>query len=156
MRAFRFRAQVVLDLRRREEEAARAALARHRALSERAWGLVQRARGTLAEAGAALAREAAGGAPHQTLMWHQSWITRLRREARAAAEAAAAADQAAAEAVSAVQRATQRRRVLERLHDRALRAYREARSRADLAEMNQLATVRFAHQAIEQGAHDDD
>lgn len=156
MKPFRFRAEVVLDLRRREEEAAKASLARHRSLAERAWALVQTAREALAEAGRTMERDAAAGAPHQTLLWHRSWMTRLRRDVQMAQEAATGADHAAALAASALGRAMQRRRVLERLRDRAWRAYGVARDRAELQEMNHLATVRFAHQALDPGASRDD
>lgn len=156
MKPFRFRAEVVLDLRRREEEAAKTALARHRALAERAWALVQTARDVLAAAGRAMEREAEAGATHQTLLWHRNWITRLRRDVQLAQEAAAQADHAAAVAATALGRAMQRRRVLERLRDRAWRAYGVVRDRAELQEMNHLATVRFAHQALDPGAPRDD
>jgi flagellar export protein FliJ len=156
VKPFRFRAEIVLALRRREEEDAKTALAGHRALAERAWALVQTAREALAAAGQAMERDAAAGATHQTLLWHRSWITRLRRDVQLGQEAATEADYAAAVAATALSRAMQRRRVLERLRDRAWRVYGLARDRAELQEMNQLATVRFAHQALNPGASRDD
>lgn len=155
MRPFRFRAEIVLALRRREEEAATTALARHRALADRAWALVQTAREALAEAGRAMERDVMAGATHQTLLWHRNWIARLRRDVQSTHEAATEADHATAVAAAALNRAMQRRRVLERLRERALRAHAVALDRAELQEMNHLATVRFAHQALDEGASHD-
>jgi flagellar export protein FliJ len=156
MRPFRFRAEPVLDLRRREEEAAATALARQRARAEGAWAAVRRARESVAEAGVALEHAGAAGSTHETLTWHRSWIARLRTDVQTAAAAATEADRASAVAAAALGAARQRRRVLERLRDRAWKAYCTARDRADLREMDHLATLRFAHQALDRGpTHDD-
>ncbi|MEZ5420328.1 MAG: flagellar export protein FliJ [Vicinamibacterales bacterium] len=156
MRPFRFRAETVLDLRRREEEAARTALARARALVERAHGAVAAAREAVRAAGRAFDAAAAAGTPHGTLDWHRSWIVRLRADVQSALAVAAQADQAAGAAAVALNRAMQRRRVLERLRDRAWRRYVVARDRAHVQEMDQLASLRFAAQAQDSGGTRDD
>ena len=151
MGPFRFRAGIVLDLRRREEEAARTALARQRAVCDRAQAALAAARDAVLEAGRALDSAAAGGAPHGTLEWHRSWIVRLRLAVQAAMRAAAEADEAAGRAALALNQAMQKRRVLERLRDRAWRKYTLARDRAHVQEMDQLASLRYAAQALEAG-----
>ncbi|MGE0813525.1 MAG: flagellar export protein FliJ [Vicinamibacterales bacterium] len=154
MKPFRFRAQAVLDLRRREEEAAKNALARQRAMAERAQQALAAAHAAVARAGEALQSQASAGAAHGTLTWHRSWIVRLRIGVQVAAHAAAEAERATAAAAAALGQAMQRRRVLERLRDRAWRTYCVDRDRAEIREMDQLATLRFAHRAIEGGTRD--
>ena len=156
MRPFRFRAETVLALRQREEEAARTALARARAIVERAHAAVAARRDAVRDAGAALDRAATAGTPQGTLQWHRSWIVRLRADVQAALAVAAEADRAAGAAAVALNRAMQRRRALERLRDRAWRRYVVARDRAHVQEMDQLAGLRFAALAQETGGTRDD
>ena len=156
MRPFRFRAEIVLDLRRREEEAARTALARQRAVCDGAHATLAAARDAVAEAGRALDGAAAAGTTHGTLEWHRSWIARLRMGVHVAMRVAAEADQAAGRAAAALNQAMQKRRVLERLRDRAWRKYTVARDRAHIQEMDQLASLRFAGQALDAGGTRDD
>lgn len=151
MGPFRFRAEIVLELRRREEEAARTALARRRAVCDRAHAALAAARDAVFEAGRALDSAAASGTTHGTLEWHRSWIVRLRLAVQAAMRIAAEADQAAGRAALALNQAMQKRRVLERLRDRAWRKYTLARDRAHIQEMDQLASLRYAAQALEGG-----
>ena len=151
MGPFRFRADIVLDLRRREEEAARTALARQRAVCDRAHAALAAARDAVLDAGRALDSAAASGTTHGTLEWHRSWIVRLRLAVQAAMRLAAEADQAAGRAALALNQAMQKRRVLERLRDRAWRKYTLARDRAHIQDMDQLASLRYAAQALEAG-----
>lgn len=151
MRPFRFRAEIVLDLRRREEETMRTALARQRAIRDAAHAAVAAAREAVADAGRALDRAAAGGTTHGTLEWHRSWIARLRMGVQAALRLAGETDLATARATTALNLAMQRRRVLERLRDRAWKRYCVARDRAHIQEMDQLASLRYAGQALENG-----
>ena len=156
MRPFQFRAAIVLDLRRREEDAARTALARARALVDRAHQGVAAAREAVREAGRALDAAAVAGSPHGTLEWHRSWIVRLRTDVSRAQGIAAEADRTAGAAAVALSQAMQRRRVLERLRDRAWRKYVVARDRAHVQEMDQLASLRYAALAQETGGTRDD
>ncbi len=151
MQAFRFRAQIVLDLRRREEEAARTALVRQRALADRAHASLAAAREAVGEAGRALDTAAAAGTTHGTLEWHRRWIVGLRLAVQAAMRVAAEADQASGRAAAALNQAMQKRRVLERLRERAWRKYSLARDRAHIQEMDQLASLRFAALALDAG-----
>lgn len=154
MRRFHFRAQTVLALRQREEDAARTTLTRARALVERAHAKVAAARNAVSDAGGAFDAAAEAGSPNSLLEWHRSWIARLRADVQQALLTASAADQAAGAAAVALSRAMQKRRVLERLRERAWRRYCVARDRADAVEMDHLATVRFAYQALNGGTDD--
>lgn len=153
MRPFRFRAEIVLELRRREEDAARQALARARSLVERAHQAVAHAREAVRDAGRALDAAAVSGSAHGTLEWHRSWIIRLRADVGRALGVAAEADRAAGAAAVALSRAMQKKRALERLRDRAWRKYCVARDRAHVQEMDQLASLRYAALAQETGGH---
>ncbi|MFN8644397.1 MAG: hypothetical protein U0802_23085 [Candidatus Binatia bacterium] len=156
MRPFRFRAETVLDLRRREEEAAKTALARARSIAERAHAAVAAAREAVREAGRALEEVATTGTTHGTLEWHRSWIVRQRAEVGRAQQVAAEADRAAGAAAVVMSRAMQRRRVLERLRERAWKKCCVARDRAHIQEMDQLASLRYAALAQETGGTRDD
>lgn len=153
MKAFQFRPEIVLSLRRREEEAARTALSRQRAVRDAAHAALGTARDAVSDAGLALDSAAAAGTPHGTLEWHRSWILRLRLGVHVAMRTAAEADQATGRATAALNQAMQRRRVLERLRDRAWRKYVLARDREHIQDMDQLASLRYASQALEEGRH---
>jgi flagellar export protein FliJ len=156
VKPFRFRAETVLELRRREEDTARTALTQARAAVERARGRVALARSAVADAGRAFEDAMDAGSAASLLAWHRTWIVRLRTEVLDAMRIAAVADQAAGAAAAALGRAMQRRRALERLRERAWRRYCLARDRAEALEMDQLAAVRFAHQALAAGGSRDD
>ena len=94
MRPFRFRAEAILALRQREEEAARTALARARAIVERAHAQVAARRLAVREAGTALEQAASAGTAQGTLEWHRSWIVRLRADVQKALAVAGEADRA--------------------------------------------------------------
>jgi len=155
MKPFHFRAEVVLALRRREEEAAQTTLARVRAVRDRAYAALADARESVAEAGRTFDVAVAAGAPHGTLEWHRSWIARLRLTVQTALGVVAEADQTAGRAAAALNVAMQRRRVLERLRDRAWKKYCVARDRAHIQDMDQLASLRFAGQAQDPGGPSD-
>lgn len=156
MRPFRFRAQVVLELRRREEEAARAALARQQAETMRVRALADEAARTARTAQATLAATTAAGASPALLEWHRSWIVKLTRDVAVGLVAVAEAEQAAARAAVVLGTALQKRRVLERLRERALRRYRVDSDREQLKDMNQHASLRHFAQAPNLGGQPDD
>ena len=145
MRPFRFRARAALQLRQREHDEALAALARAQAE-------LARARQRVDDAGAALRaaderfRSALGAPdPGTPLEWHRSWRVGLAadRERREAACRAREADvtQAATRAAGTRQRV----RSLERLHDNALAAWRQALQHEEQKTMDSLATLRFTN-----------
>jgi flagellar export protein FliJ len=156
MRPFQFRAQAALDLRRKQEDEARRALADAQTAHEAA-----QARAVAADLGARNAADEFVSAQRKgteawRLGWHQSWITKLRLEAdacqRATAISAATVERATASVVSAYQR----RRTLERLRERARRRYETEAARQHSREMNDLASLRFAARLAERGGRTSD
>jgi len=149
MKPFRFRAAAALDVRSREERAAEAALARAEAEftgADRAWAASRERIGT---AVGDLERVARDGANVDTLIWHRNWIQRLTAIADARLVQRSRLETAARTARSAWQVAKRRRRVLERLRDRAFRRHQAAEHRHELKVIDELARVRFTTAAAE-------
>ncbi len=143
MKAFRFRAQPALDLRRREDDEARrvCAVAEGRLLA--ALRAEEQARDALAGAqGSPAARDAS---PHER-EWHRFWITRLRQATVLAAESVTSGQQAQREA--RLRREETRKRVdaLERLRDKARCAYDRAVRAEEQRLMDAAGTARFVAQ----------
>ena len=156
MRPFQFRAQVALDLRRKQEDEARRELADARTAHEAA-----QARAVAADLGARnAADEFVAAQRHGTeawrLAWHQSWITKLRLEADACQRATAISAATVERATASVITAYQRRRTLERLRERARRRYDTEAARQHSRDMNDVATQRFAARAAERGGSNRD
>jgi flagellar export protein FliJ len=143
MRPFRFRARAALQLRQREHDEALAGLARAQAELARARRRADDADGALREAddhfGAALRQPEAG----MPLDWHRSWRVKLASE-RQRCEADCRAREADVHAAGEhVNRTRQRVRSLERLHDNALAAWKQALHHEEQKTMDALATLRF-------------
>jgi len=157
VRAFRFRAAGVLELRRKQEDDAKAALAHAENARREADARVGDAESRVAEAMLALAAVQRPGAPGWLLGWHRSWISRQGLEADARRREASAAREATGRAEVALREAHKKRRVLERLHDRLARKHLLEMGRLDLREMNALAGVRFQTRtaAEREEQHDD-
>ena len=149
---FRFRAAAALDVRRTQEDAARLALAKAETERDLARQRTDDAKAEVRQDGERLVAVQLAGTESWRVLWHRAWIDRQRREV---AVRAREADTRAAEAVQAqqaAQEAVKRRRVLERLRDRAFRKHRRAADEQHVREMNELATLRFVAQ-ITEGEH---
>jgi flagellar export protein FliJ len=144
MATFRFRPQVALDLRRREEEAAQRVVAQARVESDRA---AQAHAGAQAALDAGMARTAAAdlaGGPVTDAIWHRNWIRSLRREVvRTEAQAEDRRVQLET-AEQALVVARERVKALERLKERAWTAHLDRERHEEQQAMNDLATLRFA------------
>ena len=143
MSAFRFRAQVALDLRRRELAHAQADLARAERDREAACEGVARAAAAVAEAQSAAAAHGTAAQTAQAVQWYRFWILRLDHERRAAASRLDAREADVAAAAAGCLRAKQRCESLERLREKALRAHRAAEADAERKVIDELATRRF-------------
>ncbi|HEY8548640.1 MAG TPA: flagellar FliJ family protein [Vicinamibacterales bacterium] len=144
MARFRFRPQPALDLRKREEELARMAVSEAHAACEAAEASWREAQRRLDEA-AARAREAdAAGGDVTLAIWHRNWMRSQRREVVRCEAVAEERRVALAEAEARLVEARRRVRVLERLKERALAAYRERERQAEQRAIDELANLRFA------------
>jgi flagellar export protein FliJ len=140
---FKFRAQAALDLRKREDDDARRALARAETdlrAAQRILGEVEeRARDARTRCAAAMQQ---GGSPAE-LQWYRSWIVRLDRDRGAAARAVADREAALVKATDARARTRQRVESLERFKEKATHAF-EQRVLADEQKfIDALATMRY-------------
>jgi flagellar biosynthesis chaperone FliJ len=150
--AFRFRAAAALDVRRKQEDAARLVAAEAETARETARQRAEDARSAALADGERLVAAQSAGVEAWRVQWHRAWIEQQRREAIARAGEAEKRTAEAAVAQRAVQEAFKRRRVLERLRDRASRKFRRAADQQHVREMNELATLRFVAQ-IAEGEH---
>jgi flagellar export protein FliJ len=151
MARFRFRAQAALDLRIREHDVARRALAAADLAHRGALAALDEATLAVAQAGVqASAAMSTSGAGLQ-LEWYRSWITGLRnqRATRTAEVTRRERDLTKARAASIT--AKQRLDALERLRDDARQAWERAMLAKEQREIDALATMRFV--ALRRGEH---
>jgi len=150
--AFRFRAAAALDIRRKQEDAARLESAKAELARDSARQTAEAARQAVISDGERLVNAQAAGLESWRVQWHRAWIEQQRRHAVARADEAVVKAQEADAAQKIVQEAFKRRRVLERLRDRAARKHRRASEQQHVREMNELATLRIVAQ-ITEGEH---
>lgn len=144
MARFRFRAQVALEYRRRQFDAARRELADAERVRDEAQGLASSAEAAVADArrsGSAHARQAGTITEWH---WYRFWILRLEHEWRAALATLASREALVAQARVACLAAKQRYESLERLREKALAAFDAAEASTERKLIDELATRRFA------------
>lgn len=156
MRPFRFRAAAALELRRKEEESARLQLAQAQQLLQQAQQRVADADHATSAASDHLTTAQSGGTEAWRISWHQSWIRSRRLEAEACRRTVTVSATLADRAAASVSIAHQKRRVLERLRERALERHRQTADRHATNEMNLLANLRYLAQASGSGGTDSD
>lgn len=149
MTTFRFRAAAALDIRRAEEDTARLASAKAETELDHARQRTAAARAEVRQDGDRLVQVQLAGAESWRVQWHRTWIDRQRREVTARAREAETRAAEAKQAQLAAQEAVKRRRVLERLRDRAWRKHERAEKAQHVKDMNELATLRFVAQITE-------
>jgi flagellar export protein FliJ len=141
---FIFRAQVALDLRKKQEDAARLALAEAQDRLNQAQRALDGAQARLADA-LARAQDADAHAADPTLaIWYRNWIHRLRREVARCVQIldgrqadAKAAEQVALEARRAV-------RVIEKLRERAWTEHVTRERREEQKALDLLGVMQHA------------
>jgi flagellar export protein FliJ len=143
MAAFHFRAAAALDLRRREETTAAAALSRAEARFHEAEAERDRADAERAAAQADLVTIARRGIDPGVLEWHRNWIVRLAANAGRRRREVDDRARDVRTATTAWHMSRRRRLALERLRDRAWRRYAEAERREENRAMDELARIRF-------------
>jgi len=139
---FTFRAQAALDLRRRDEDAARRALGVARQAVAAAAGAVAAAEAELAE-GLRRGRDERLRAT-DTLMtvWLRDWHAGQRRRVADLQHDLARRREEERKAAGVLLEATRRVRTLEQLRERLLREFEDAARRAEAREMNWIGTLR--------------
>jgi flagellar export protein FliJ len=143
MKAFRFRAQAALDLRRREYEARERDLARaqcDRAIAQETLRAAEEAAGDARRAATEALR--ARVAAHE-IEWHRSWTLRLEQQCEAHRARVRALDDAVARAAAVCQEAHRRCRSLEKFRDKAQGAFNAAAAVTERRALDELATRRF-------------
>jgi flagellar export protein FliJ len=151
MRPFKFRAQVVLDLRKRQDDEAQRKLAiatRERAVAETRVD----AASTAVEESMQRAREALESrAWGDSREWHRNWIVSRRKELAVQREGLAksrAAEQLARQRAGDARRAL---RSLERWFERAWRRHQQALRRFEQRELDEVGAMRHVAQSRAQG-----
>lgn len=148
-KVFTFRAQPALDLRRREYDARRRALATAAFELDAEQRRFDEACDTLCGARDDLGRLMAGPAAAETLEWHRLWIHRLEQSRQALAVAVATKEARVAVAKADCLLARQKLESLERLKDKARTAWLDAERAREQREFDELATQRFEAAARE-------
>lgn len=151
MKAFRFRARALLDIRRRLRDEIQLALAHAQRAEQAAAAALDDAelRDRSAAVNGAVAVRAGGSVTE--FERHRNWITHVRAEVDRLRQVR---DERAAE-VSTVRgrlrAAHQQVRVLERLRDQMWQRYQESVRRQEMRDMDEAAAVRFARQRSQGG-----
>jgi flagellar export protein FliJ len=148
-KVFTFRAQPALDLRRREYDARRRALATAAFELDAEQRRFDEARDTLCVARDDLSRLMTGPAAGETLEWHRLWIHRLEQSRQALAVAVAEKEARVALAKADCLLARQRLESLERLKEKARGTWLDAERLREQREFDELATQRFEAAARE-------
>jgi flagellar export protein FliJ len=146
---FQFRAERVLDVRRRALDAARAQLLRATASRDAAERELAAAIASFDRAEAAFRDALAGGTDVGAVERHRNWITFQRSavdDRRRAREVCRGVVDSATKAVNAAHRDV---RVLERLRERAWRRHLVEMNRREMRELDSLATLQFARQTAD-------
>jgi flagellar export protein FliJ len=143
MADFRFRAQAALDLRRKQEDEASAALGQAEAACRLAEARRDQAEADRRTAQEQLATAERCGSDISTLLWHQNWIARLAAEVETAKVDVEARSADARVAEQAWRQARQKRLALERLRERAVRRHQHELQRQELKVIDELARLRF-------------
>jgi len=145
MATFRFRAQAALDLRRRQDEDARRQLAEAERIVREGEFAVEEAVAAVHDA----IRRAGECASDVTLFtWHRNWITSRQHHAEDHRVRLDARRAEAAKAATKAQAARRQLRTLERLQDRAMRAFLDAERRDQQKALDALGTMQFALRRI--------
>jgi flagellar export protein FliJ len=144
MRPFKFRAEAALDLRRKYDEDARRALALARAATHTAGDVLSCALERIESSNreSAAAWQASGAIDR--LIWQRNWMIALERDVDGARQALTDRESEERRAAEIAQHARMQVRVLERLRERALRAWQLEARRVEQKAIDELAGLRFA------------
>ncbi|MGC4085795.1 MAG: hypothetical protein QM736_27630 [Vicinamibacterales bacterium] len=151
MATFKFRAAAALDLRRKQEDAARLDVARAEIAVNAARDRARDARQQVDDERRRLVDLQSSGAESWRVQWHRAWIDKQRTEASVRDREVADRSAEAAAAAQIAREAMKKRRVLERLRDRSWHRYKKVVHDQHVRDMNELATLRFVAQIADEG-----
>ncbi|HEY3380313.1 MAG TPA: flagellar FliJ family protein [Vicinamibacterales bacterium] len=153
MANFRFRAQVALDLRRKQDDDAQRALGEAKRATAAAQRAVQDAERALVETQERAREEAARASDTTRAIWYRNWI---RRQQQVIVAARHALEQRLDEERVVAARAMEARRKLrslEHLRDRTWKAFQLAERKAEQKEFDVLGGLRYvALREVPEGA----
>ena len=149
MAKFVFRVQAALDMRRKQEDEAKLALAQ--AEARRAQAEAERDQVAAAiEQSLVRARDAEAASGDLTMrVWYRNWIEGQRQELRRRQAVVAQRAAEVQDAVKRAQEAHRKRRILERLRDRAHSAFRLEERRQEQKVFDEIGSLRFTLQRRE-------
>jgi len=143
MSNFRFRAAAALDLRRKQETDAGTALARAEAELRASEEFATQAETVRRAAQQQLTATERAGSDVATLVWHRNWIVRLSNDLTESRRQVNIRAEAVRQAETRWRQARQRKLALERMHERALRRFKQDQLRQELKAIDELARLRF-------------
>ena len=155
MANFRFRSAAALDLRRKQEDSARLVVAKAEMAVIAANERSRDAQARVDDEGSKLVHLQQDGTESWRVQWHRAWIEKQRKDAEIRAAELKARTQEATQAAQVAREAMKKRRVLERLRDRAWHRFEKVQHDQHVKEMNELATLRFVAQIAEGGTRAD-
>jgi flagellar export protein FliJ len=144
MRPFKFRAEAALDIRRKHDEDAQRALALARLATRAANEVLSCALERIESANDATTGAWQTPGSIDRLIWQRNWMVGLERDASRAREALTDREGEERRAAEIAQHARMQVRVLERLRERALRAWQLEARRVEQKAIDELAGLRFA------------
>lgn len=148
MKAFKFRLQTVLDMRRREEEARSRELAAALNMLVAENARLTELRILEADALAEYHRlQQAGPLDVQAIQWFQAYSVGIGLAIREQLQRVAEAERHAEARRAALLDAARAKEVLDQLKDKALEAYRQAEDRAEAKALDEMATQRHARKS---------
>jgi len=143
MKPFRFRADVALQLRRREHDRALVTLAQAQAALTAALQSVEQADQAIRDADSRLQEAMRVPDPGTPLSWYRSWRLRVRSDRRHCEERFQARERDVRLASANVTRSHQRVQSLQRLHDLAFAEWQREADRIEQKTMDELAARRY-------------
>lgn len=144
MRPFKFRAEAALDVRRKFDEDAQRALALARAATHAAGGVLSCALERIDSASRESAAAWQTSGTVDRLIWQRNWMVGLERDVDRARQALTDRENEERRAAEIAQHARMQVRVLERLRERAWRAWQLEARRVEQKAIDELAGLRFA------------
>ena len=144
MRPFKFRAEAALDIRRKLDEDAQRALALARIATHTASDVLSCALERIESANRETAAAWQASVTIDRLIWQRNWMVGLERDADGARQALADRENEERRAAEIAQHARMQVRVLERLRERAWRAWQLEARRVEQKAIDELAGLRFA------------